>query len=110
MKKRVAKIGIVVLLLAYVASYLLCRKVYKTREDEFITLYDEDEFAKGIQAVGSRQIQRFSSVRGFFLRLSNPPAVKSGQSSEGISLSIAEPNPAGQSRLIHEKVHPSCKP
>src|SRR5687768_16078116 len=42
MKRRIVLIGITLLLLAYVASYFVCRKVYETREDEFITLYDED--------------------------------------------------------------------
>src|SRR5687767_9207025 len=42
MKKRTVQIGIALLLLAYVVSYLVCRKLYETRDDEFITLYDED--------------------------------------------------------------------
>ncbi|MEW6159667.1 MAG: hypothetical protein AB1813_19735 [Verrucomicrobiota bacterium] len=42
MNKRTVQIGILLLLAAYVASYLLCRKIYETRDGEFITLYDED--------------------------------------------------------------------
>ena len=42
MKRRTVQIGIVLLVVAYFGSYFICRKVYETREDVFITLYDED--------------------------------------------------------------------
>jgi len=42
MKKPLKLTALALLLVAYVASYFVCRKVYETREDEFITLYDED--------------------------------------------------------------------
>ncbi len=35
-------LGIPVALFIYFASYLIFRKCYETREDELITLYDED--------------------------------------------------------------------
>lgn len=48
MKRRVIQIGVVLVLLAYVASYVVFRKIYETREDVVITLYDEDSLVAGI--------------------------------------------------------------
>ena len=42
MKPRTVKMILAILLLFYLASYFLCRKVYETHEDEFITLYDKN--------------------------------------------------------------------
>ena len=48
MKRRTVQIGIVLLLAAYVGSYLICRTIYENREDVFITLYDEDSLVASI--------------------------------------------------------------
>ena len=40
MKRRITPI--LAILVIYSASYLVCRIAYQTREDEYITLYDED--------------------------------------------------------------------